>query len=231
MTRTPLPIEAQYPFKDPTVIQLFSLNTPNGKKVSIALEELELPYEPHVVNILTGDQHTPEYRTVSPNGKIPAIIDPNGPEGQPLTLMESGAILLYLAKKAGKLWPENERAQHQCLEWLFFQVGHVGPMFGQFGHFHKFAKESCPHPYPVERYRAESVRLLGVLDERLAGRDFLVDEYSIADIATFPWINSLIGYYAAADLIEYDRFKHVGAWYDRCMARPASIAGSEVCAL
>lgn len=230
MLRQPHRIETRYPFADPTVIQLFSSNTPNGKKVSIALEELGLPYEPHRIDITEGDQHTDEYRSLSPNGKIPAIVDPNGPGGQALGLMESGAILLYLAKKAGGLWPQSQAAQFQCLEWLFFQVGHVGPMFGQLGHFHKFARKTCPHPYPIERYRKETMRLLRVLDERLRGRNFLIGDYTIADVATFPWVESVIGYYQAADLVEFEQYERVGEWLQRCMQRPASIAGSKVCA-
>lgn len=221
-------VESKWPFQHPDRIQLFSMNTPNGVKVAVALEELELPYEPHLVHIGKGDQHTPEFLSISPNGKIPAIVDPKGPGGEPLALMESGAILIHLADKAGRLLPSHPARRLECLQWLFFQVGHVGPMFGQFGHFFKFAREACKDPYPLERYTTETKRLLGVLDHRLDGREYLVGDYSIADIATFPWVNGVIEFYRAGDVLGFSDFRHVVAWRDRCNARPASAKGKAV---
>jgi GST-like protein len=211
------------------MIDLYSMNTPNGQKVGIALEELELPYTPHTVNILQGEQHTPEHRKINPNGKIPAIIDHDakGVDG-PLPIMESGAILIHLAEKAGRLLSTDARKRSETLQWLFFQVGHVGPMFGQFGHFFRFARDQCDHPYPVERYRAETERLLGVLDQRLADRAFLVDDYSIADIATAPWVGGL-AFYQAEEAAKLDRFEHVGRWMNEVNHRPAVRRGKLVC--
>jgi GSH-dependent disulfide-bond oxidoreductase len=224
----PMLIEKKWPFQDRGRIQLFSMSTPNGVKVSIALEELGLPYEPHLVDITKGDQNTAEFKSISPNSKIPAIVDPDGPGGEPLALMESGAILIHLAEKTGKLVPSSPAKRLECFQWLFFQVGHVGPMLGQFGHFYKFAREACKDPYPLERYTTETKRLLGVLDRQLEGREFLVDEYSIADIATFPWINGLLEFYQAGDDVEFSRFTHLGAWLERCNGRPASARGKNV---
>ena len=225
---TPLPIEAKWPIVDRSKIQLFSLNTPNGIKVAVGLEELGLPYEPHLVRIGSGEQFTPEFISISPNSKIPAILDLEGPGGKPLALMESGAILIYLAEKAGRLIPSDPARRYQCLQWLFFQVGHIGPMFGQFGHFFKYAKEKCKDPYPVERYTNESKRLLGVLDRRLSDREYLVDDYSIADIATFPWVRGLSASYQAGEVLRLEEFPHVDAWLARCTARPAFQRGKDV---
>jgi GSH-dependent disulfide-bond oxidoreductase len=227
----PLLIEAKWPILDRSKLQLFSLNTPNGVKVSVALEELELPYEPHLVHIGQNDQFTPEFISVSPNSKIPAIVDLNGPGNKPLALMESGAILIYLAEKAGRLIPSDPARRFKCLQWLFFQVGHIGPMFGQFGHFFKYAKDKCKDPYPVERYTNEAKRLLGVLDRQLSDREFLVEEYSIADIATFPWVNALGMSYGAGDVLPVSEYEHVSAWLTRCMARPAYARGKDVTSL
>jgi GSH-dependent disulfide-bond oxidoreductase len=224
----PLLIEAKWPILDRSKLQLFSLNTPNGVKVSVALEELELPYEPHLVHIGQNDQFTPEFISISPNSKIPAILDLNGPGKKSLALMESGAILIYLAEKAGRLIPSDPARRLKCLQWLFFQVGHIGPMFGQFGHFFKYAKDKCKDPYPVERYTNEAKRLLGVLDRQLHDREFLVEEYSIADIATFPWVNALGMSYGAGDVLPVSEYEHVSAWLARCMARPAYARGKDV---
>nr|WP_238322546.1 glutathione S-transferase N-terminal domain-containing protein [Kordiimonas gwangyangensis] len=179
-------------------IQLYTLATPNGQKVSIALEEMGLPYEAHRIEIGEGDQFKPDFVAINPNSKIPAIVDPNGPIGgedagdtEPLSVMESGAILLHLAERSGKFLPTDPRKRAETIQWLFFQMAGVGPMFGQLGHFYKFARANCDHPYPVERYTKEVKRLLGVLEARLEGRDYLVDEYTIADMATFPWVNCL----------------------------------------
>jgi len=213
-------------------IQLYSLATPNGQKVSIALEEMNIPYDAHLINIMEDDQFTDEYIKISPNSKIPAMVDPDSPDGEPLTIMESGAILIYLAEKSGKFLSDNPRIRNETLQWLFFQVAHIGPMFGQFGHFYRYAKESCDHPYPVERYSKEAKRLLTVLDKRLDGQTFLVnDEYSIADIATFPWVGCLDQFYEAGEFLGLDEFKHLQQWYERCASRPAAIRGAKVCAI
>lgn len=206
------------------MIDLYGMGTPNGVKASIALEELELPYTFHRIDIGEGDQHTPEYRKISPNGKIPAIVDHDVPGG-PLAIMESGAILIHLARKAGRLLPTEPHAESQVLQWLFFQVGHVGPMFGQHGHFKLYAADKCDHPYPRERYRAETERLLGVLDARLEGREWLVDEYSIADIATCPWIKGL-EYYGPTDDVKLGSFSNVQRWVAAFMSRPAVQRGA-----
>lgn len=203
-------------------IQLYSLNTPNGQKVSIALEELGLEYDYHRIDIGAGDQFKPEFLAINPNNKIPAITDPDGPDGKPLNIFESGAILLHLAEKTGKLLPVDPRLRSEAIQWLFFQMGGVGPMFGQLGHFFKYATDKCDHPYPVERYTNEAKRLLGVLDKRLEGRKYLAgDDYSIADIATFPWVNCLEEFYGVAEQVGLDDFGNVKAWRALCNARPA----------
>ena len=216
----------QWPAQYPDRIQL-SLGTPNGQKVSVALEEMELPYEAHKIDIMNGDQFTDEFVAINPNSKIPAIVDPNGPNGEPLAVFESGAILIYLAEKSGKCLPSDPAARSECLQWLFFQVGGVGPMFGQFGHFYKYAKEKIP--YGIERYQNETKRLLGVLEKRLQEGEFLIGaEYTIADMATFPWVGCLDWGYKAAETLELESFPTVMAWYDRCRERPASVRGLEV---
>jgi GSH-dependent disulfide-bond oxidoreductase len=225
-------IYQRWPAKNPDVIQLYALNTPNGMKVSIALEEMELEYEPHTVNILEGDQFTEEFKSVNPNSKIPAILDPNGPGGKPLTIMESGAILIYLAEKSGKLMPMDPVLKNECMQWLFFQVGHVGPMFGQFGHFYKFANEKCKDPYPTERYATETRRLLAVIDHQLENKPYILgDEYTIADISMFPWVNTLITFYGAADYLKMNEYPKLQSWLKSCLERPASLEGSDVCSL
>jgi GST-like protein len=213
-------------------IQLYSLATPNGQKVSIMLEETGIPYDAHTVNIMKGDQFTEDYIKINPNSKIPSIVDPEGPDGKSISMMESGAILMYLADKSGKFLSTDPTQRSETLQWLFFQVGHIGPMFGQFGHFYKFAKDTCDHPYPVERYKKETKRLLTVLEDRLEGREYLVgDEYSIADIAIFPWVSILDGFYEAGDTLELSTYANVNAWLARCENRPAVVAGKKVCAL
>lgn len=223
--------ESVFPSKfapsDPNRIQLYSLATPNGQKAGVMLEESGLPYDAHRINIMEGEQFDPEYVAINPNSKIPALIDPQGPDGEPIRLMESAAILLYLAKKSGKLYPKTEREMSDTLQWLFFQMASVGPMFGQFGHFYKFAKDKTDE-YGERRYGKEVTRLLGVLDDRLEGRDFLVDGYGLADIATVPWINSL-DFYEGKDFVEYDTFKNVDAWVKRVGSRPAFERGIKVC--
>ncbi|KAG6546191.1 hypothetical protein Mapa_012227 [Marchantia paleacea] len=213
-------------------IELYSLATPNGMKVSVALEEMGVEYNAHTIDIRKGDQFTPEFIAVNPNSKIPAITDPNGPDGKPFNLFESGAILVYLGEKTGKFLPSDPRLKYETIQWVFFQMGGVGPMFGQFGHFYKFAKEKCDHPYPVERYSTEAKRLLGVLEKRLEGTDFLVgNQYTIADMATFPWVHCLdIGYHAV-EYLGLSNFPNVIAWKERCMARPATAKGLTVCSM
>jgi len=216
------PVNARWPAAHPERIQLYSLPTPNGVKVSIMLEELGLPYEPHLVDIGKNESWTPEFLSLNPNGKIPAIIDPDGPGGQPVALFESGAILLYLAEKTGKLLPKDPIHRIETIQWVFFQMAAVGPMFGQLGFFHKFAGREYEDKRPLERYRAESERLLGVLENRLDGRNWIMgDEFTIADVALIGWVRNLIGFYGAGELVHYERLKHVPAWLERALARPA----------
>jgi GST-like protein len=216
------PITTKWPASDPTRIQLYSLPTPNGVKVSIALEELGLAYEPHAINIGANETWTPEYLSLNPNGKIPAIIDPDGPGGQPIGLFESAAILVYLADKTGKLLPTEPAARYEALQWLFFQMAAIGPMFGQLGFFHKFAGREYEDKRPRDRYAAESKRLLGVLETRLTGRPYMLgDDFSMVDIALLGWVRGLVDFYAAGDLVGYDALVHVPAWLERCLARPA----------
>jgi len=220
------PITGRWPATRPEAIQLYSLPTPNGIKVSILLEETGLPYEPHLVSFDTQDQMTPEFLSLNPNNKIPAILDPDGPGGKPLALFESGAILIYLAAKSGQLMPEDLAARYETLQWLMFQMGGIGPMFGQLGFFHKFAGKDYEDKRPRDRYVAESKRLLKVLDERLAGRDWVMgDQYTIADIAILPWVRNLIGFYGAGELVEFERFANVRRVLDAFLARPAVARG------
>jgi GST-like protein len=214
------PIAARWPAEHPDRLQLYSWPTPNGIKVSAMLEETGLPYEPHLVR-LSGDQTTPEFLALNPNNKIPAILDPEGPDGRPLGLFESGAILVYLAEKTGRFLPAGA-ARYETSAWLMFQMGGIGPMFGQIGFFNKFAGREISDKRPLTRYVDEAKRLLGVLDGRLEGREWIMgDDYSIADMAAWPWVRGL-GFYDAHDLVEYHRFGNVQAWLDRALARPAS---------
>lgn len=223
------PIASRWPAAHPDRIQLYSLPTPNGVKVSIMLEEVGLPYEPHLIDIGKNETWTPEFLSLNPNGKIPAIIDPDGPDGKPLALFESGAILVYLAEKTGKLLPADPAARYETLQWVFFQMAAVGPMFGQLGFFHKFAGREYEDKRPLERYRAESQRLLGVLETRLEGRDWLMgDEYTIADVATLGWVRNLVGFYEAAELVDFTSLKNVPAWLERGLARPAVQRGLNI---
>ena len=222
-------ITKRWPAQNPDIIQLYTLGTPNGVKASIALEELGLPYEAHRVSFGTDDQMTPEFLSLNPNNKIPAMIDPDGPGGAPFGIWESGAILIYLADKTGKLLPTEGAARYETLQWLMFQMGGVGPMFGQFGHFHKFAADKVEDPYPRTRYLNETKRLLGVLDQRLEGREWIMgDSYTIADIATFPWVWTLGQFYQADEVVGTANFKNVSAWLARALARPASETGLNV---
>eukprot|EP00850_Spirogloea_muscicola_P001426 SM000005S17223 [mRNA] locus=s5:906609:908423:+ [translate_table: standard] len=200
-------------------IQLWSMATPNGQKIGIALEELELPYEAHLVDIRKGDQFKPEFVAINPNSKIPAIVVPDGPGGQPLNIFESGAILIYLADKTGKLLPKDETRKWEAIQWLFFQVGGLGPMMGQLGHFSSLPKEKLDSPYPKERYLTEVKRLLTVVEKHLEGQEYLAGEYSIADISTAPWVNGLNLYLKGT--IEISDFPNIAAWLERIYARPA----------
>ncbi|HUW52761.1 MAG TPA: glutathione binding-like protein [Rhodanobacter sp.] len=223
------PITARWPAEHPDRIQLYSLNTPNGVKASIMLEETGLPYEPHLVDIMNDESHLPEFLSLNPNGKIPAIIDPAGPGGEPLGLFESGAILLYLADKTGKFIPADPARRWETIQWLFFQMASIGPMFGQLGYFNKFAGKEIADKRPLDRYVAETKRLLGVLDAQLDGCVWLMGEdYTIADIATVGWVNNLITFYEARELVVYDSFTNVAAWLDRALARPAVKRGLEI---
>jgi GST-like protein len=223
------PITTRWPARHPDRIQLYSLPTPNGVKISIMLEETGLPYEPHRVSFDTGDQKSPEFRSVNPNAKIPAIIDPNGPEGAPLALFESGAILVYLADKAGQFIPQNLAGRYETIQWLMFQMGGIGPMFGQVGFFNKFAGKDYEDKRPRDRYVAEARRLLDVLNERLAGREWLMGElFTIADIAVFPWVRNLTGFYEAGELVGITDFPHVTRALDAFVARPAVARGLNI---
>jgi len=226
---TSFEITRRWPARHPERLQLYSLPTPNGVKVSIALEELGLPYEPHLVDIGQNESHTPEFLALNPNGKIPAIIDPDGPGGRPLGLFESGAILVYLAEKTGRLMPRDAARRYETLQWVFFQMASIGPMFGQLGYFYKFAGREIADRRPLERYRDESRRLLGVLERRLQGRQWIMeDEYTIADIAHLGWVRNLIGFYGARELVEFDSLRNVPAWLERGLARPAVQRGLEI---
>jgi GST-like protein len=228
-TLADFPITRKWPPRYPDRIQLYSLPTPNGVKVSIALEETGLAYEPHLVRFDTNDQLSPEFMSLNPNNKIPAIIDPNGPNGGPLPLFESGAILLYLADKARALMPQDAAGRFETIEWLMFQVSGVGPMFGQVGFFHKFAGKDYEDKRPRDRYAAESKRLLGVLDRRLATRAWIMgDAYTIADIAIFPWINVINTFYQAGELVGLSGFAHVTRALAAFLARPAVARGMDI---
>jgi GSH-dependent disulfide-bond oxidoreductase len=223
------PITAKWPARHPDRIQLYSLPTPNGVKVSIMLEETGLPYEAHLVRFETNDQLSPEFLSLNPANKIPAIIDPNGPSGAPLALFESGAILIYLADKSGMFIPKEAADRYRAIQWLMFQMSAIGPMFGQVGFFHKFAGKDYEDKRPRDRYVAESKRLLAVLDRRLADHPWILGEdYSVADIATFPWINNLIGFYGAGDLVGFSTFTNVQRVLNGFLARPAVKRGLEI---
>jgi len=228
-TLADFPITRKWPAQHPDWLQLYSLPTPNGVKVSIMLEETGLPYEPHLVSFETNDQLSPEFLSLNPNNKIPAIIDPNGPGGQPLALFESGAILIYLAEKTGQFLPTDPAALYETLQWLMFQMGGIGPMFGQLGFFHKFAGKDYEDKRPRDRYVAETKRLLKVLDQRLEGRDWIMGkEYTIADIATFGWVRNLLGFYEAGDLVGIQDFPNVTRVLAAFVARPAVAKGLNI---
>jgi GST-like protein len=223
------PIARRWPARHPDRLQLYSLPTPNGVKVSIMLEEIGLPYEVHLVDFNKDDQKTPEFLSLNPNGKIPAIIDPDGPGGQPLPLFESGAILQYLAEKTGRLLPQDPARRYQTIQWVYFQMGGIGPMFGQVGFFYKFAGKEIADKRPLERYVAESRRLLDVIEQRLEGRQWIMDDdYTIADISMFGWVRNLIGFYGARELVAFDALKHVPVWLERGLARPTVERGLNI---
>jgi GSH-dependent disulfide-bond oxidoreductase len=223
------PITKKWPAQHPDRIQLYSLPTPNGVKVSVMLEETGLAYEPHLVRFDANEQLSPEFVSLNPNNKIPAILDPNGPGGKPLPLFESGAILLYLAEKAQRLLPQDPAGRYETIQWLMFQMGGVGPMFGQVGFFHKFAGKDYEDKRPRDRYVAEAKRLLGVLDRHLAGRDWMMGgTYTIADIAIFPWVNVLDTFYGAGDLVGMKDFTQVNRVLEVFLARPAVARGLNI---
>ena len=223
------PITKKWPAANPDVIQYYGLPTPNGVKVTIMLEELGVPYEAHLVDFGKDDQKSPEFESLNPNGKIPAIIDPDGPGGKPMGLFETGAILLYLADKYGRFIPSDPARRWETIAWLMWQMGGLGPMFGQLGFFNKFAGKDYEDKRPRDRYVAESKRLLGVLDERLDGRTWVMgDEYTIADISMLGWVRNLIGFYEAREIVEFDSFKNVGAWLERGLTRPAVQKGLNI---
>ncbi|PIB92694.1 glutathione S-transferase N-terminal domain-containing protein [Caulobacter sp. FWC2] len=222
-------ITQRWPAQHPDRIQLYSLPTPNGVKVSIMLEETGLAYEPHLIDIGANETWGPEYLSLNPNGKIPAIIDPDGPGGKPLGLFESGAILVYLAEKTGKFLPADPAARYETLQWVMFQMAAIGPMFGQLGFFHRFAGKDYEDKRPRDRYVAESKRLLGVLEDRLATRAWIMgDDYTIADIATLGWVRNLVGFYGAGELVDWASLKHVPRWLEAGLARPAVQRGLEI---
>jgi GST-like protein len=223
------PISGRWPAKNPDILQLYSTPTPNGVKVSIMLEEIALPYEPHFIDIGENETWGPEYLSLNPNGKIPAILDPHGPDEKPLALFESGAILLYLAEKTGKFLPADAGRRYETIQWVMWQMGGLGPMFGQLGFFHKFAGRDFEDKRPRDRYATESARLIRVLETRLEGRDWIMGgDYTIADISMLGWVRNLIGFYDAGALVDYDALKHVPKWLERGLARPAVERGLAV---
>jgi GST-like protein len=223
------PITTKWPARNPDILQLYSAPTPNGVKVSIMLEETGLAYEPHFINIGEDETWGPEYLALNPNGKIPSILDPNGPGGKPLALFESGAILVYLAEKTGKFLPADPGRRYETIQWVMFQMGGIGPMFGQLGFFHKFAGKDFEDKRPRDRYAKESTRLIRVLETRLEGRDWIMgDEFTIADISMLGWVRNLIGFYGAGELIAYDELENVPKWLERGLARPAVERGLNI---
>lgn len=222
-------IQQHFPPHNPAHIQLYSLATPNGQKASIMLEELGLAYDVHKVDISKDEQFHPAFLALSPNNKIPALLDPNGPDNQTITLFESGAILIYLAEKTGRFLPADVSRRYQTIQWLMFQMGGIGPMFGQLGFFHRFAGREITDPRPKARYVAEAKRLLTVLDTHLKNKTWMMgDEYTIADMATFPWINNLIGFYEAREIVEFDTFPEIARVLTQFLARPAVARGMKI---
>jgi GST-like protein len=223
------PVTRKWPAQHPDRLQLYSLPTPNGIKVAVMLEETGLSYEPHLVSFDNNDQLSPEFLSLNPNNKIPAILDPDGPDGRPLALFESGAILLYLADKTGRFMLPTAGGRYETIQWLMFQMGGVGPMFGQVGFFHKFAGSQYEDKRPRDRYVAEARRLLGVIDKRLEGRTWMMgDTYTIVDMAIFPWVRTLLGFYEAAELVGAQGFTHVNRVLQAFLSRPAVIRGLDI---
>ncbi|MFK4753007.1 glutathione S-transferase N-terminal domain-containing protein [Oceanobacter antarcticus] len=219
------PISQRWPAKNPDIIQLYSVDTPNGLKVSAMLEETGLPYEKHSLSFSHADQHSPEFLALNPNNKIPAIIDPHGPDGKPLALWESGAILLYLAEKSGRFLPTGRHARYETIQWLMWQMGGVGPMFGQFGFFQKFGGADWEDKRALARYQDETGRLLKVLNQRLSDHRYVMgDNYSIADISLWPWVRALSKVYDAKQVLELESYHHVTQWLNLCMERTGSVA-------
>lgn len=210
-------------------IQVYALGSPNGIKIPIALEEIGFKYDIHTVDILKGDQFSEEFIKINPNGKIPAIVDPTGPDGKSISIMESGAILLYLAEKSGQLLPQDAAKRCEAIQWLFFQAANIGPMFGAFGHFQTYGKAHCDHPYPVARFEKETMRLLQIVNNKLQGQDYLIDnKYSIVDISIFPWVMWLDMFYKASEQLQLASFENITTWISRCNKRPATKKGFEV---
>lgn len=223
------PVTRRWPPQHPDRLQLYSLNTPNGVKASVMLEETGLPYEPHLVDLARGDQRTPEFTSLNPNARIPAILDPHGPGGRPLALFESGAILAYLAEKTGRFLPVDQARRWETMQWLFYQAAGIGPIFGQVGWFHKFDGTAIEDPRPKARYVNESRRVLGVLEQRMAGREWIMgDDYTIADIAMLGPVRNLVTYYGARELVGFDDFPEVDAWLRRWLQRPAVARGLKI---
>lgn len=223
------PITGRWPARHPDRLQLYSATTPNGVKISIALEETGLPYEAHFVDIANNESWTPEFLSLNPNGKIPAIIDPDGPGGRPIGLFESGAILFYLAEKTGQLIPADPALRYETIQWVFFQMAGIGPMFGQVGFFNKFAGRDIDDKRPLQRYVEESRRLLGVLDGRLDGRQWVMDDlFTIADISMLGWVRNLVGFYQAGELVGFDAFTNVADWLERGLSRAAVKRGLNI---
>ena len=223
------PITSRWPPVRPEVIQLYTLNTPNGIKTSIMLEECGLDYDAHRISIGDPeDQFTPEFLSLNPNNKIPAMIDPNGPDGNPIGLFETGAMLIYLGDKTGQFLPRSGAQRYHTIQWLMWQMGGLGPMFGQVGYFHRYKGSEIEDPRPRTRYYTEANRLLGVLDRQLQGRDWITGDYSIADMAVGPWLRTVRVNYEAEAETGMDGFANVQAYLDRFLARPAVQRGIEV---
>ena len=222
------PINKRWPATNPDLLQLYSFPTPNGVKVSIALLEMGIEFEPHLVTLSDSDVKSEEFLSLNPNNKIPAIIDPNGPDGEPIALFESGAILIYLAEKSGKLLPTDAVGRNKTIQWLMFQMGGLGQMFGQIGFFFKFAGKEIEDKRPLDRYITEGRRLLAVLEKELEGQDWITGEYSIADIAIAPWLRAVRDFYGAGEVLQMDKLPNVTDYLDRFLARPAVQAGLNI---
>jgi GST-like protein len=222
------PITERWPASDPHLLQLYAAPTPNGVKISIMLEEIGLPYEPHFIDIGIGEAKDPAFVSLNPNGRIPAIIDPMGPSNKPIGLWESGAILVYLADKTGQLLPSDPGKRYEVLSWVLFQASGLGPTFGQLGYFLRRGDSDGDHKHSQRRFADEAKRLLRILDVQLAGRDWIADDYSIADIATLGWVNGIINRYDAGELLRFEEYANVQGWLDRGLMRPAVQRGLNI---